>query len=251
MPRGMTRGFKTGSQAGKGGSRARSRQATAATRASVLRRVREIGPFNVQPTLRGEKKSHDHGQTVMQINNSLQKTLLNDIGAGTAATQRIGRRIFPKSLHIKAWIHPPRASRIGRADMITISVIFDKQANGQAFNEADLLHGSAAAANALSFNNLNNSNRFITLYKQSVAVGEVPQLNTNTSTRSFGPNTFFLDINVRSLEKKVSVVNYSGTGSGIADISEGAFFLTCSGMHDPDADEEYLIAFNSRLRYTD
>jgi len=87
---------------------------------------------------------------------------LNDIAQGDTESQRIGRKVVVKSIHLHLRLAlAPTTSNTATADNIRIMVVLDKQANGTAFINTDVLTVNAGSApDFYSFNNIANKSRF-------------------------------------------------------------------------------------------
>lgn len=87
---------------------------------------------------------------------------LNDIGEGTSNQNRIGRQVILESLHMRYYIKLNSNTASGfvpASDAVRVLIYLDKQANGAAAIPLDLL----SIDNFLSFNEIDNSGRFVTL----------------------------------------------------------------------------------------
>lgn len=170
---------------------------------------------------------------------------LNAPVTGTDMFNRVGRKIYMKSVFIRAFIQPvvgPVA-----ADVCRIIVFYDAQTNGVLPTGPDLLKDStlAAVSSGMSSVNLINRERFKILRDQQIII---PAYATNI-TASFGtPNpidnfniTMFIPL--RGLE---TVYNANNGGTS-ADIGSGGLFIMTIDQNN----QSHILSYNSRLRYYD
>lgn len=89
------------------------------------------------------------------------------IPQGVGESERNGRKCVIKSIYIRGqWVLPSTVTVADTSEVVRIMCIQDKQANGAVFTVANVL--AAAALN--QHKNLENSNRFITLWDQNFAL---------------------------------------------------------------------------------
>lgn len=157
-------------------------------------------------------------------------TLLNALGQGTTAVTRLGRKVQLKSLYIRYSIALAPTSTGGSPARIL--VVYDKQANGAAPLITDIL----LANDFHSPNNLNNSDRFITIFDE---ITEPVSVQNNYSISG-------------KLYKKLGLETvYKDTSAGdITDIATGsiyAFVANNSGIGVANG----AVASYTRLRFLD
>ncbi len=129
---------------------------TAARRAQLPRAVQEL-------------KFHDLDldDQVVAMGSQVEVTSLNVIAQGTTESQRIGRRVVIKQIHYRYNISlPATATAADTSDVIRIMIVIDKQCNGAAADDLDILE----SADYQSFNNLSNKKRFTVLFDRTYAV---------------------------------------------------------------------------------
>lgn len=173
--------------------------------------------------------------------------ILNAVVNGAELYQRVGRKTYMKSLHIRGMIEPNgiAVQQAGR-----IVVIYDSQPNAAAPLTAAVLQDSnaAAATTWASGINLTNRQRFKILrdYQvylgSSTNVGGQAELIPDPIKNSLNVDLF---IKLKGLETVYNAVN----GGTIADITSGAIFLFFVG--GPTADGAWQLNYTSRLRYYD
>jgi hypothetical protein len=173
---------------------------------------------------------------------------LNAPIVGPETYQRIGRRIFMKSLQIKGAIILGGTSV---QDISRVLVVYDKQPNAALPVLADLVQNSNAglASNNLSFPNINNRDRFVYLkdYKiltPSFTVTAGVITNDVILDPIFHSFNFDWTIGLRKLEATYNAVN----GGTVADITTGSLFIVA---FDGNNAGTVSCAFSSRLTYTD
>lgn len=128
-----------------------------------------------------------------------QIVLVNGIATGTDFTNRVGREITIKSLYGRCTFAD--ATQI---NMVRLMYVYDKQTNGVLPAITDILSN----ASVYSPNNLNNRDRFVTLYDKVMVTS--PQ----------GPEVVF-----DSVYRPMSTPTvYSGTAATIDTIATGAIY---------------------------
>ena len=196
-----------------------------------------------------ENKFYDtaYAANVIAATGTIAMDTVCDVPIGTGESQRVGRKIHVKMVTVKGYAFLPDSNDdADTADIIKICVYADKQANGAAATIANLL----ASGDILSFNNLQNSQRFQTLKShiinlQSSGVGlgvgmnDVPTTTTTVGTGR-GLRHFVLNIPINAL------IEFSGTGSGVSDLTSnniGIYAITQAGL--------IQLEMKIRIRYSD
>lgn len=156
--------------------------------------------------------------------------LLNGVAPGTDATTRIGRKIRIKSLLIR-WKANLQPTSVGGSP-IRLMCVYDKQTNGAAPTAATILLADAF----LSPNNLDNRDRFVTLFDiitdpLSVA-GDV----------EIG-GTLFKKLDLETMFN-------SGTAGTVADITTGSIYLMAAQAGSVTTAAPTVV-FRSRVRFED
>lgn len=165
-------------------------------------------------------------------------TLLATIPQGTSVNQRVGKKIVYKSLQCRGYVHNDTTAVYNDCAII---IVYDRQPTGSLPAITDILD----TANAISFNNDANSDRFKILKRMDFAlVGPLTgtiatQQPTSTSALSAD---FYLSLKNLSAQFKAA-----GTGA-IGDISNGALYLvtvgiTAAGTGDANA----VLGFRTRF----
>lgn len=173
--------------------------------------------------------------------------ILNAMVNGAELYQRVGRKIYMKSLHLRGVIEANAAAQPQNGRII---VFFDAQPNGASPTITNLLQDSNSAA-ATTWNseiNLVNRQRFKILRDYQVMMGGVNSLTGDIETVP-DPilNSFNIDffIKLKGLEAVYNGVN----GGTISDITSGAIFITFVG--DTRAEGSFQLQYSTRLRYYD
>jgi len=167
---------------------------------------------------------------------------------GAELYQRVGRKIYMKSLHIRGFLVN---NSTGVQDYGRILVVYDSQPNGATPVLATLLQDSNAGAATTGLSNLNLANRarFKILRDYPVLLPSVTNtagVLTNFQMTDQIKSSFNIDmfIKLKGLETE-----FNGTNGGtIADINSGSIFiLTASTL----ANNGWEFEFQTRLRYYD
>lgn len=171
---------------------------------------------------------------------------LNALVNGAELYQRVGRKIYMKSLHIRGVIQP---NAVGNDSGCRIIVYYDSQPNAAAPLVANVLQDSNAAA-ATTWNseiNLINRQRFKILRDYQLLLGSVTNIAGNAELI---PDPIKNSLNVEFFIKlKGLEAVYNATNGGtVADIASGAIGIFCVG--DANAGS-YDLKYTSRLRYYD
>jgi len=175
-------------------------------------------------------------------------TTLNVPVNGSEQYQRVGRRIFLRSLQIKGVMNFAATSV---QDVCRIMVVYDHQPNAALPVLADLIQNSNAglATQVLSYPNLNNRDRFTILKDYKIMLP--PFTNTaGVITNEVIPdpirNSMNIDWDIR-LGRRETTFN-AVNGGTIADVTTGSIFMV---TFDGNNAGTVALSFQSRLRYVD
>lgn len=130
---------------------------------------------------------------------------LMTMAQGTAATERVGRRIVMKSLWVR-WVLSMAATSAGNSG-VRILIVYDKQTNGAAAATTDVVDTDVIQ----SFKNLGNERRFITLMDEHIEC-----LGTQ------GPQSVF---GQRYIKMNLPAEFNSGTTGAISDVQTGSLLM--------------------------
>lgn len=142
-------------------------------------------------------------------------TLLNSIAQGTDYTQRVGRKVYLKSLLFQLDLQPTGTASIPIGDFIRCLVVYDCQTNAVAPAITDVLQNGAWNSPM----NLSNRDRFKVLLDKRVAMGAVMYTTGALSTGMAQPKV------IRVYKKMNMEVIFGGTGSGVGAIQTGAIWM--------------------------
>ena len=165
--------------------------------------------------------------------NSASMFLLNGMATGTADNTRTGRRVAIEGVHIKGWIASNAADNLSNGSNIEPSqlwramVLYDKQTSNVGPAVTDVLETSTANSQL----NRDNRKRFDVLYDKMWVVGAIIRNNPvvpSGSVMDVASGQVVVDINLDVL----LTTTYSGTGSGISNISTGSLHLMLVGTAD-------------------
>jgi hypothetical protein len=157
-------------------------------------------------------------------------TLLNGLVPGSAATERIGRKVTIKSFYLRfSW--RLAATSVGGSPL-RILVVYDKQANAVIPGIADIL----LADDFNSPNNLSNRDRFITISDYIT-----PPVSVQGEFAIAG--TIFKNLNLET-------VFNTGTAGTVGDITTGSIYLFVAQVGSITIATGDFFA-RSRIRYTD
>lgn len=166
---------------------------------------------------------------------------------GSELYQRVGRKIYMKSLHMRGWL---QAEATGVQDILRLIIYYDSQPNGAAPTLATLIQDSnaGAATSVLSEINLNNRQRFQILRDKDILVPSVTFTAGVLTNTNYPDSSGRLAINEFIPLKGLETVFNAGTSQTIADITSGAigfFFISQT------TDNTWLFDYTTRLRYYD
>lgn len=171
-------------------------------------------------------------------------SLLNGLTQGTGNTNRIGRQVMMKSIHIKFEVagSPFSATPVSPMSTVRAMIVYDCQPNGATPAVSDILETATIGFQTVSGTALRYSQRFKVLYDKRWKLNN--QLTaTSTTTYSEIYDEKYIKINLGT--------TYADTSTGtITDIDTGALFLLLTSDAGVAADNPVLL-FYSRVRYTD
>lgn len=157
-------------------------------------------------------------------------SLVNGLVPGSAATQRIGRRVTFRSIYIRGKL--AFGASVTNSCQARYLVVYDKQSNATAFNTTDLLLND----DYLSPNNISNKDRFVVLADKVTASVDAAQTK---------------QISFKCYKKiRLDTMYNTGTAGTIGDITSGAIYVIAAqsggaGVANPS------MQFQVRLRYDD
>jgi len=160
-------------------------------------------------------------------------TLLNGISQGDDISNRKGRKINIKSIHIKGAIYT-LATSVAEQCVARMALVWDKQANGVDPTFAQVYVDSTSHAGATR--NLDNRERFVILAEHS--------WSSSAGGLQCYPVDFFKKVNLDTV--------FKGTNDEIASIATGSLYLFTWGAEIADtANHGMNSAVKVRVRYQD
>ena len=214
---------------------------------SMAGQIRTAGYFGRYNAIGTEKKFFDTVIADYAIQNAghIHTTgLLGVIASGTGESQRIGRKILLKSIHIHASLRKEDSTvKADSSTVVRIIVGIDTQCNGVGPVVGDVLkltNPTVLPTNA--FNNLSNKGRFIILkdkYFNLTSLCGAGNGTTNDYGRAYKQFNYNRKLNIP--------INYSSTTGSISEIRDNVPFMIVSCLFDNDA----AIHIHTRSRYTD
>jgi len=173
--------------------------------------------------------------------------VLNACVNGPEIYQRVGRKMYMKSLHIRGVFNATAGAVQQEARLI---IYYDSQPNAANPTIQTLLQDSnaAAATTWTSEINLVNRQRFKILRDYQVMLGDVSAISGATEIipdpimNSYNVDFF---IKLKGLETIFNATN----GGTIADISSGSIGITLVGSSTTDGN--WVFSYSTRLRYYD
>jgi len=210
----------------------------------VPRTIKRYAPNNnVSTTLSGvqvEKKSVEYPVsgtfTFLQPSDIISSVLLNGIEEGTSLNQRVGRKVTLASSSVKYTVVSPADFS---STVVRFTVVFDKQPNGTSPTAADLFMYASEPANS-NFN-LNNRQRFITIYDKRMTLNPIDSSHTYQHSGSI------------PIRVKGKSTTYKNSGNQIGDIATGSLYLIVSSpaANGGANNTKAIFYYNSRTRYID
>lgn len=196
-----------------------------------------------QRGLRPELKYFDISSSDAFISASTIKAICT-VGQGTAANQRVGRKIRVKSVAVQAWLEAVESSaNTPENKLLTVDLILDKQPNGALASVTNVFVGQ----DIMDFPLIEYSQRFKILKRKYIR-GPQPSFVWDTAagaTSNAGYNLPFV------MYKKVNIpVEFGGTGATIADVVTNAFLFSVRQVNGSDQ-PAFTLHWKARCRFTD
>lgn len=196
-----------------------------------------------------EKKVNDLSVATYQANTTGSITLLALPILGSDFNQRIGRKIFLRSLYVRGSV---KIENSGVASAIVtpsqqarMIILLDKQPNGAAPAITDIL----VSAHPASQLNLNNRDRFNIIKDKCYTFG--PYTVSTTATQSFAAVGGGIIYNVKMYKKlKCDMIFNATNGGTIADINSGALYMVWIGDQASSSSDINAI-LSTRVRFDD
>lgn len=182
--------------------------------------------------LNTEDKFRDNFQTSFSSTTTPSLTLLNELGQGTAESNRIGASVKNKSIYIRFFCDNNQSNPAPQ--YVRYMIVKDKQPNGAVPAITDILNGSTIQ----SARQINKAKRF-QVYRDEV-------FYVDNNTKAGHVETIFVDLK----DGQDDHTEYSGNSGTITDISTNAYyfihFSNIAGVSNPP-----IISWTSRMRFID
>lgn len=230
-----------------------AKRARTAVTTTVRRTTRPPGPTAAQRARRPTKGARVKGPIRKAIGPELKfidiagagyiadttgtVTCLNLIGEGDDYTNRDARQATIKSVQLHGWFGPSdTTTTISKGRLL---LVWDNAANGAIAAITDIL----VAANAYSFPNINNQNRFTILRDMPFTIGGID--TTATSTYAMSPSVFDVEVYL----KINHITQFNGTAAAITSIQNGALLMVTIGTNGSATAGTFNIG--TRVRFVD
>lgn len=176
---------------------------------------------------------------------------LNAIDIGTGISGRIGRKVHLTSVSLKGYVRRDGQTFSTAAEYRTysgqqtfyIAIVLDKQSNGAQLSSEDVFTVPAPDSSCVPFLNLEHKTRFQVLASTTITL-DPPGDHVLDGTDIETPPV----LKPFSLYKKLNLpVLYSGTGSGISDITDNSLHVVAYVNSGSDP----VLNYTGRIRFTD
>lgn len=231
----------------------------AAQRAQWVSRV-PVGIAAVKRAQMGEKKGMDTDITLNPIisttSTNASSFVLNLIQQGAGSWNRIGRKVYLKSLRLKGTFSctqtPTVATGVGQNTVARMVVVWDQQPSGGAIPTFDQIFGITAQDGVESCPNFNCPPKYDNFDRFKVLKEELVSFPPFVSSSGSGPAyTVFKDFDTYlKLGNRECVFSGQSNPMTIADISTGAIYLYFRAGASNAVTTTAVIG-TSRLRYSD
>ncbi len=181
-------------------------------------------------------------QTTTATAGAITNASLNIVAEGVGESQRIGRKIVLRAIHIQGTVLlPTTATAADTSDSVRVVLYQDKQTNGAAAAVTDILE----SADYRAFNNLSNKGRFRTLADTRVALDSGSGSGRGTTdTLSYGESQEWL-----SIHKVVNIpVEFDNSGTDGAITTQRSNNI---GVLVISQSARASVGYIARVRYTD
>lgn len=177
-------------------------------------------------------------QAPVSFNGNIAPSSLVAVPAGTGESERVGRKITVRALHLRYVCLMNNQTTPGATDDgVRVIVYWDKQCNGTAATVTDILE----TADYLSFNNLANKNRFMILMDKQHDISLTAGAGNGTA------NVFGAKAITKSMHKRLNIpIEFSSTTGGLTEIRSnnlGVLVISDNG--------NITYTATARIRYTD
>ena len=188
--------------------------------------------FQPRQFIRGEWKYLDVTVNVV-MDTSGVVLLLNGLGLGNGASQRVGQNIAIRSIEFRLLSYVNAGTGVDQVHRYALVV--DRQANATAMTGAQYLN----AATIYGLRLLENRKRFKTLYDKSRYMNATAEPNSGCYTHKY-----------IKLKRPLITEYNTGNAGTIADIVSNSLYLYGIGSSAPGATAGFCTGY-VRIRYTD
>ncbi len=188
----------------------------------------------------GESKFLDTTVSDAPITAGMVIANLTVIPEGNTESQRVGRKVTIKSIHVKGTLTLTAATALASTtDKVFGMLVLDKQTNGAAFAATDLLDTDSI----ISFRQLANTQRFSILMKKVWTMSAGGAAPTGAA---FGFSQVIRDVNINKRCNIPMEYDNSATTGAITTVrSNNVYWVTQSGSG------LVVSALTARIRYVD
>lgn len=234
----------------------RFKPATAATVRRSFNRYRQRRNVSQRGYLGIENKFYDNHLTptgipavtdaTIGLKNPSATLTLNTVAQGDGESQRDGRQIMMKSIHVKGVIRIDERNAATQPiilPVIYIALVWDKQANGAVLASENVFTnpGAVAVLGASPFRNLEYTKRFVVLQSTTIEIPNIPATGGTNDQDTYGVTIPF------KFNKKFNIpCNFNNTTANIANIVDNTLNIVAFASDNAFGTE---IAYNSRLRF--
>lgn len=204
-------------------------------RGARRRRARRAVPGFIKT---GELKYFDTvlAETTVANSGTILNSSLNLLVQGSGETQRVGRKVVLKSIHLRGFCEANDSATVG-AEAVRIIIYLDKQANGAAATVGDILE----SADYRAFNDLEAFGRYIILKDWYFALNRMVNA-TITADKLFSVGM------VLSWNRRVNIPLYfEGSTGALTEVKSnniGVMAITRSNL-------VVGVEYHTRIRYSD
>lgn len=206
----------------------------------------------VKDNIRQELKWFDtNASTASNPNNFTDVINLNEnITTGTGPSQRVGRKITIKSIHVRGSFQgEPEAVN---DTLLRVMLVLDKQCNGVGVESDPVNHPPRLEVlqqdSILGFMDLSNIDRFQIIQDEFIKISPKNLIVAENGTPFQGstPVEFF------NWYKKCNIpIEYSSTTGAINEIKSNNIFLMIMGEYGSDAAQAMEYNIRTRIRFSD
>lgn len=217
--------------------RRRVRSSMYASDIAVLSTPRAAGYLGIETKFVDQSADAAVVTTLAGAENDPATLNLSAIAQGVGESQRDGRKCTIVRLHVKGDLHAVATTTLSTTNIVRILIVQDTQTNGAQLKSEDVLTAVTHAYHA--FPNLKFSKRFkickdhTFMMRPTIAAGE-------SSSKGTGPFTSRFDW---TFKMNMPVI-HSGTGDGIANVTDNSLHLIAIG-----SDSGAVLSYESRIRF--